>query len=211
MKRSRLVKRTRLAVLAVALSLAAVPVTAAAVGSVTTTPPVTVTASETASVAAAASPAKLQPAVSAAGAASAIRSALWEWPVDGTRVLLRPYIAPPTPYGPGHRGIDIALSAGGTVYAPADGIVHFSGIVVDRPVLSIRHADGLISSFEPVSSKLVAGDHVRSGDQIGEAEAGHCTVACVHFGVRLYGDYVSPLNYLGGIPHSVLLPTRPLR
>lgn len=204
--RTRLVKLTRLAGLAVALSLAAVPVTATAAASVTAS----ATATATASVAAAASPAKPQPAVSAAGAASAIRSALWEWPVDGTRVLLRPYIAPPTPYGPGHRGIDVALSAGGTVYAPADGIVHFSGVVVDRPVLSIRHADGLISSFEPVSSKLVAGDPVRSGDQIGVAEAGHCTVACIHFGVRLYGDYVSPLNYLGGIPHSVLLPTRPL-
>jgi murein DD-endopeptidase MepM/ murein hydrolase activator NlpD len=128
--------------------------------------------------------------------------------------MVRPFIAPPTPYAAGHRGIDIATVTGAgdsaVVYAPADGVVHFAGVVVDRPVLSIDHGDGVLSSFEPVASTLVAGARVRQGEVIGLVEPGHCLAPCLHLGARRNGNYVSPLNYLGGIPHSVLLPTRPL-
>lgn len=141
----------------------------------------------------------------------------WRWPLDEPRLLVRPYIAPATPYAAGHRGIDIGVS-GETgevvVFAPADGVVHFAGVVVDRPVLSIRHAGGLVSSFEPVTALVATGASIHRGQAIGMlstlAGASHCTRPCLHFGVRRHGDYVSPLNYLGGIPHSVLLPTRPL-
>lgn len=141
----------------------------------------------------------------------------WRWPVDGPRVLVRPYIAPATPYVAGHRGIDIRVAgdADWAVFAPADGIVHFAGVVVDRPVLSIRHANGLSSSFEPVTALVAAGASIRRGQLVGmlsePSGASHCSVPCLHFGVRRHGEYLSPLNYLGGIPHSVLLPTRPLR
>ncbi len=83
-------------------------------------------------------------------------------------------------------------------------------MVINRPVLAIQHADGLVSSYEPVESDLLRGTRIQRGDTIGRLLSGHCTSACLHFGVRLYGQYVSPLNYLGGIPRSVLLPTRPL-
>src|SRR5690606_31996405 len=125
--------------------------------------------------------------------------------------IVRPFVAPATPYASGHRGIDIRGTAGAAVVAPADGVVHFSGFVVDRPVLSIRHPGGLISSYEPVTSELVAGTVVHRGDTIGALQSGHGGAPCLHFGVRLHGDYVSPLLYLGGIPRSVLLPTRRLR
>ena len=143
----------------------------------------------------------------AAGPATAA-TPQWEWPVETPRAIVRPFVAPATPYSAGHRGIDI-LAPDGTVFAPAAGVVHFAGFVVDRPVLSIRHAGGFLSSFEPVSTTLVAGGVVSRGDPIGTVEPGHCSSRCVHFGVRLHGDYLSPLNFLGGIPHSVLLPTRP--
>lgn len=131
----------------------------------------------------------------------------WAWPVDTPRSVLRPFIAPATPYAAGHRGIDIRAPAG-TVFAPADGVVHFAGMVVDRPVLSIDHGSGVLSSYEPVTSTLNAGDQVSRGDPIGVVLPGHCASLCVHFGVRVDGEYVSPLAWLGGIPHSVLLPTR---
>jgi murein DD-endopeptidase MepM/ murein hydrolase activator NlpD len=131
----------------------------------------------------------------------------WHWPADPPRAIVRPFIAPATPYAAGHRGIDISTSTS-VVYAPADGIVHFAGTVVDRPVLSIEHPGGLISSFEPVATLLVPGTVVHRGEVIGELQAGHCSTMCLHFGVRLNGQYVSPLKYLGGIPRSVLLPTR---
>ncbi len=129
---------------------------------------------------------------------------VWNWPTDGQRIMLRPFIAPATPYAAGHRGIDVAST--GVAISPDDGIVHFAGFVVDRPVLSIMHAGGLLSSFEPVSSELREGDRVHRGQIIGVVEPGHCAQLCLHFGVRLHGEYLSPLNFLGGIPRSVLLP-----
>jgi hypothetical protein len=133
--------------------------------------------------------------------------AVWSWPVDPPRAVVRAYVAPLTPYSAGHRGIDIRAPAA-PVRAPAAGIVHFAGVVVDRPVLSIRHPGGVISSFEPVESELVEGEAVARGDPIGTLLPGHCSATCLHMGVRVDGEYVSPLRYLGGIPRAVLLPTR---
>ena len=134
--------------------------------------------------------------------------ALWAWPVAAPHPIVRPYLAPATPYAAGHRGIDVTAAAGAPVRAPDDGVVHFAGFVVDRPVLSIDHGDGVVSSYEPVASDLAEGDAVRRGDVIGTVEAGHCRSPCVHLGVRVDGEYVSPLLYLGGQPRAVLLPLR---
>ena len=133
----------------------------------------------------------------------------WDWPTGDARVILRPFIAPATRYGAGHRGIDIEAS--GPLFAPADGVVHFAGTVVDRAVLSITHSDGYLSSYEPVTTTLVRGDIVRRGQLIGEISApdsAHCRSPCLHFGVRLGGEYLSPLMLLDEVPRSVLLPTR---
>ena len=131
----------------------------------------------------------------------------WRWPVDPPRSIARPFIAPPTPYAAGHRGIDIRAPAG-VLYAPASGVVHFAGVVVDRPVLSIDHGGGVLSSYEPVTTTLVEGDAVARGDVIGTVLPGHCASVCVHLGVRVDGQYVSPLRFLGAIPRAILLPTR---
>ena len=131
----------------------------------------------------------------------------WRWPTDNPRSIIRPFIAPATPYSRGHRGIDV-LAVSGVIYAPADGVVRFAGTVVDRPVLSITHGSGVVSSFEPVVSTLRAGQAVSRGQQVGVAIAGHCSALCVHVGVRVNGQYVSPLNYFGNVPRSVLRPTR---
>ena len=145
------------------------------------------------------------PGTSPGTVAAAVAS--WRWPVDPPHPVVRPYIAPATPYAAGHRGIDIG-AAGTTVYAPTAGVVHFVGVVVDRPVLSIRHPGGLISSYEPVQSTLTAGQAVARGEVVGTVLPGHCASICLHFGARLDGEYVSPLAYLEGIPRAVLLPTR---
>ena len=131
----------------------------------------------------------------------------WSWPVNGPHPLARPYLAPPTPYAAGHRGIDIRVAAGSEVVAPDDGVVHFVGVVVDRPVLSIAHGGAVLSSFEPVSSTLAAGQLVTRGEVIGTVLPGHCATPCLHLGARVDGEYVNPLLFLGGVPWSVLLPT----
>lgn len=130
----------------------------------------------------------------------------WSWPLAPPHSLARPYLAPPTRYGAGHRGIDLRASAGAPVLAPDDGVVHFAGVVVDRPVLSIAHDGGVLSSYEPVSTALVAGDAVTRGEVIGTLLPGHCETPCLHLGARIDGEYVNPLLYLGGMPWSVLLP-----
>ncbi|MFM9878228.1 MAG: M23 family metallopeptidase [Rhodoglobus sp.] len=140
-------------------------------------------------------------------AAAAMAAVPWRWPVDPPRSIVRPYLAPATPYAAGHRGVDIRAPTG-VLYAPADGIVHFAGLVVDRPVLSIGHGDGVISSFEPVVAAVREGDVVARGQVIGTVMPGHCSMLCVHVGVRVHGQYVSPLAFFGSIPASVLLPTR---
>ncbi|WP_284233865.1 M23 family metallopeptidase [Arenivirga flava] len=148
----------------------------------------------------------------AASLANGAEASRWSWPIGPPRTVVRDFEAPPTPYEAGHRGIDLRAAAGTEVLAPEDGVVHFAGVVVDRPVLSIRHADGLLSSFEPVATALAAGDAVRAGEVIGTvADDGHCAGGCLHVGARLDGtEYVSPLLFLGGVPRAVLLPTRPI-
>jgi murein DD-endopeptidase MepM/ murein hydrolase activator NlpD len=141
------------------------------------------------------------------GSPQAVRGS-WGWPMASPRVLARPYFAPPTPYAAGHRGIDIRAAASSPVLAPADGIVHFVGVVVDRPVLSITQRGGVLSSFEPVASALSAGDLVVRGEVVGTLLAGHCAMPCLHLGARVDGEYVNPLLFLGGVPWSVLLPAR---
>jgi murein DD-endopeptidase MepM/ murein hydrolase activator NlpD len=130
----------------------------------------------------------------------------WAWPVPAPHAVARPFVAPATPYGRGHRGIDIRAPAGTLVRAPASGTVHFAGVVVDRPVVSISHPGGVLSSFEPVQPMVAAGDAVRRGDVIGMLLAGHCTASCLHLGARVDGEYVNPLLFLGGVPRAVLLP-----
>lgn len=140
------------------------------------------------------------------GLALASLAAVWAWPIPSPHPIARPYLAPATPYASGHRGVDISAADGATVFAPDDGVVHFAGFVVDRPVLSIDHGGGVISSYEPVATSLVEGVAVRRGAAVGVVEAGHCRATCLHLGVRVDGEYVSPLRYLGGQPRAVLLP-----
>jgi murein DD-endopeptidase MepM/ murein hydrolase activator NlpD len=131
----------------------------------------------------------------------------WAWPLPLPHAVTRAFEAPQSRFSAGHRGIDIAAAPGSPVYAAAPGEVSFVGVVVDRPLLSIVHSGDLVSSSEPVQALVAEGEHVRAGQQIGiVATGGHCSMVCLHFGVRLHGQYVSPMLVLGGIQRAVLLP-----
>ena len=130
----------------------------------------------------------------------------WVWPADAFR-LSRVYAAPAHEYGPGHRGIDLALIGSSAVRAPADGIVAFAGRVAGRGVLTIDHGVGLVTTLEPVDTTLVPGAAVRRGEEVGTlALGGHSAAGDLHFGVRLNGEYINPMLLLGGVPRAVLLP-----
>ncbi|MGO2746310.1 murein hydrolase activator EnvC family protein [Microbacterium sp.] len=131
----------------------------------------------------------------------------WVWPVDGARTVAEPFRAPAHDYGPGHRGVDIATATGTVVRAPADGVVAFRGVVVDRALLTIDHGDGVISTFEPLASELVPGTAVRAGDAIGTvASGGHAATGTMHLGVRVDGVYTNPMLMFGDVPRAILLP-----
>lgn len=133
----------------------------------------------------------------------------WVWPLAGARRVLRGFEAPASRYSAGHRGIDLSAGQGAVVVTPATGAVHFAGVVVDRSTVTIETPDGLLISMEPVTSDLKSGTPVTAGAPIGVvSEGGHCSSRCLHLGVRVDGQYVSPLRYFGGVPRAVLLPMR---
>ena len=65
----------------------------------------------------------------------------------------------------------------------------------------------MVSAIEPVAATVGEGVAVSAGEVIGTVSSGgHCSAGCVHFGVRIDGEYVSPFLFLGGLPRAVLLP-----
>lgn len=151
----------------------------------------------------------VSPALVGPMAAPAAGDSDWAWPIADPHVVVREWRAPADDYSAGHRGVDIAASAGAPVTAPESGTVRFAGRVVDRPVLSIEHSGGLVSSFEPVETTLKKGDQVARGQQIGTVapvSASHCAESCLHFGVRRDGRYISPMLVLEPPARAILLP-----
>lgn len=134
-------------------------------------------------------------------------AASWIWPVEGRRQITEPFLAPSHAYGPGHRGIDIAAGAESVVRAPADGVVAFRGTVVDRPLITIDHGAGIVTTFEPVASTLAPGSVVVAGDEIGTVAAGgHTPAGELHLGVRWNDVYINPQLMFGDVPRAILLP-----
>lgn len=111
--------------------------------------------------------------------------------------VVTPFQPPPTPYGAGHRGVDLAAAVGTTVAAAADGVVVYADRLAGRGVVSIEHRGGLRTTYEPVRALVEAGQPVGRGDPIGVVEAGHeaCTpAACLHLGARMPDRvYLDPL------------------
>jgi murein DD-endopeptidase MepM/ murein hydrolase activator NlpD len=137
-------------------------------------------------------------APSAAGQARAAGD--WSWPVVGP--VIRGFDPPDTPFGSGHRGIDIAVSVGTPVYAGAAGVVTFAGPVGGRLFLTIDHGAGLESRYSFLSALAARrGETVSVGQVVARSGTGHVgdLVSNLHFGVLLDDVYVDPLDYLGPV------------
>lgn len=128
----------------------------------------------------------------------------WHAPLSG--MPIRPFQAPSLPFGPGHRGIDIAASPGDEVRSPADGRVVVAGRIGGRPVLVVEEPSGRRATLEPVDAVVAVGQSVRGGELVGTVGlGGHCERRCVHLGARIPGPgqaraYADPMGLLGCRP-----------
>jgi len=121
------------------------------------------------------------------------------WPVDPPHVV-RLFDPPAQPWLAGHRGADLAAVPLSAVHAAGAGTVVYAGRLADRGVVSLAHAGGLRTTYEPVTSALRVGDRVTAGQLIGTLEQGHpgCPApACLHWGLRSGARYFDPLALLG--------------
>ena len=149
------------------------------------------------------------PGTADAGDPSRPHPVMFGWPLAGRPAVIRAFEAPAVPYGPGHRGVDLASVAGAAVLAAGAGTVVFAAVVAGRGVVSVDHPGGLRTTYEPVSATVVAGNRVARGEQLGTEQLGHpgCSAAaCLHWGVRRGpNDYLDPLR-LVVLPRLRLLP-----
>ncbi|MFM9373125.1 murein hydrolase activator EnvC family protein [Streptomyces sp. Da 82-17] len=144
-------------------------------------------------------------------AGSYAEAAAWAWPVRGTGgagpPVLRGWDPPASPYGPGHRGVDLAAPPGTEVRAPAPGRIAYAGRVANRGVLTIDHADTgdppLRTTYEPVRALVEKGDEVAAGEVVARVErprtgdsVPHCPQSCLHWGLRRGTAYLDPLALL---------------
>jgi murein DD-endopeptidase MepM/ murein hydrolase activator NlpD len=127
--------------------------------------------------------------------------ALW-MPVTGP--LVRGFDAPAGPYGPGHRGIDIAAPVGELVRAPTTGKVVFAGPVAGTTWVTLMAAPGVLVTLGPLLAPAVTATRVRSKAPVGRLGPGHA--ATLHLSVRVDGVYVDPVAYLVDRPRPRLVP-----
>ncbi|QNS03851.1 murein hydrolase activator EnvC family protein [Streptomyces xanthii] len=127
------------------------------------------------------------------------------WPVGERPAIVRDWSPPTSPYGPGHRGVDLAAPIGAPVRTVAAGRVSFAGQVAGRGVVTVEldgsGAPPLRTSYEPVAASVRKGDQVAAGAALGTLElpTGHCppaTPSCLHWGLRRATAYLNPLTLL---------------
>jgi murein DD-endopeptidase MepM/ murein hydrolase activator NlpD len=130
----------------------------------------------------------------------------FRWPFDPPPHVLRRFAVGPQPWSPGHRGVDLAASAGQAVLAAGPGVVTFAGRIAGVGAVAVGHGQGLRTTYEPVDADVHLGDHVEAGDRLGTVSGWptHCD-ACLHWGAIRGETYVDPLQLLGLVP-PVLLP-----
>ncbi|MGH9184999.1 MAG: peptidoglycan DD-metalloendopeptidase family protein, partial [Acidimicrobiales bacterium] len=106
-------------------------------------------------------------------------------PVDAP--VVDPFRPPPSPYGPGNRGLEYATAPNIPVRAAAAGTVAFAGPVARTLYVTIDHPDGLSTTYSFLASVAVtAGDLVSQGRVIG------ASTDRLHFGVRSGEVYLDP-------------------
>jgi hypothetical protein len=108
---------------------------------------------------------------------------------------------PPHPFGAGNRGLEYDTAPGDAVVASAAGDVVFAGPVGGALHVTLRHDDGLRTSYSFLAGVEVGrGVRVERGDRLGTAGER------LHFGVRAGDAYLDPASLFDATATVVLLP-----
>lgn len=131
----------------------------------------------------------------------------WVRPVPGA--LVRPFVAPASAYGPGHRGVDLRADPGTSVRAVADGVVETAGPVGGSLHVVLRLADGSRAGVSFLAGIAVApGERVVAGAVLGRA--GGSGIAhppgAVHLSWRVRGVYRDPTARLAPRRYRLVRP-----
>ncbi len=93
----------------------------------------------------------------------------------------------------GHRGVDLTGNVASPVYAAQTGEVIYAGQLNDRKIVSIQHANGIRTTYEPINPTVKKGELVSKGKVIGTLMTGHCQKSCLHWGAKTGADnYINP-------------------
>jgi len=101
-----------------------------------------------------------------------------------------------------HRGTDFRAKAGTPVYASNFGIVRLAkNLFYSGNIVIVDHGKGIFTNYAHLSkTQVIAGQHVARGDQIGLSGAtGRVSGPHLHWGVKINGSYVDPLQFLAVI------------
>jgi murein DD-endopeptidase MepM/ murein hydrolase activator NlpD len=134
-------------------------------------------------------------------AAAASGDGGWRWPLrPAPPRVVRGFDPPTSPWGSGHRGVDLAAKVRQPVYAAAAGRVGFAGRLAGRGVVTVIHGP-LRTTYLPVSPRVRRGQRVTAGRRIGvmEDSLAHCGgLNCLHWGLLQGIVYLDPLSLFGG-------------
>jgi murein DD-endopeptidase MepM/ murein hydrolase activator NlpD len=121
--------------------------------------------------------------------------------------VTRPFVPPLSPFGPGHRGVDLAALPGTAVRSAGTGTVRFAAPLAGRGVVVVGSGE-IRTTYEPVQAAVRLGQRLQAGDVIAFLDPGHlgCPVAaCLHWGALRGRVYLDPLT-LPRDEHPRLLP-----
>jgi murein DD-endopeptidase MepM/ murein hydrolase activator NlpD len=128
------------------------------------------------------------------------------WPLDPRPVVVSRFDPPTSPWGAGHRGVDLLGRAGQEVRSALAGKVAFAGTLAGRGIVVIDHG-ATRTTYEPVTAAVPLGAVVPAGGVIGTLQAtmSHCFPrSCLHWGLLRGQEYLDPLSLLGQAPVRLL-------
>ncbi len=128
------------------------------------------------------------------------------WPLVPEPEVVEGFDPPDSPYGAGHRGVDLAGAPGQPVRTSLPGTVTYAGPLAGRGVVVVDHGETR-TTYEPVAASVSIGDVLAAGDRIGtlQVPGSHCFPrACLHWGWIRGETYLDPLRLVGAGPVRLL-------